>query len=73
MKKVVREKFYMDGLTPCKMYRIHYISQRRVSDYLMESYHVVNDYGKKVDVVSRAFRDLNTQEYRQEQLKKLGV
>ena len=73
MKKVVRETFCMDGLTPGKMYRIHYISQRRVSDYLMESYHIVNDYGKKVDIVSRAFRDLNTQEYRQEQLKKLGV
>ena len=63
----------MYGFTQGKIYRIHSISKKKLGSYSLDSFHVVNDYGNKVNVFSRLFRDFNTKEYREEQLSKIGL
>jgi hypothetical protein len=73
MKKVFKEGLNIDGFTPGKTYRVHYISTQKVGSYSVESYQILNDYGKKVEMVSRFFRDFNKQELRQQKFKLLGI
>jgi hypothetical protein len=69
MKRIFRETLTKDGFTPGKTYRVLSISYT----YSLECYQVIDDHGIHVSVAARIFRDLNTQERRDKQLKQLGL
>jgi hypothetical protein len=69
MKRIFREGLTKAGFTPGKAYRVLGISYT----HSLECYHVIDDQGIHVRVAARIFRDLNTQERRDKQLKQLGL
>ena len=79
MKLVLRDDFASNSfcednkLTKGKMYKIHSINRMNKGPFMLDFYNVTNDADQRIDVPARLFRDLNTQEFRSQQLNKLGI
>lgn len=77
MKLVLRDDFASNSfcednkLTKGKMYKIHSINRMNKGPFMLDFYNVTNDADQRIDVPARLFRDLNTQEFRSQQLNKL--
>ena len=79
MKLVLRDDFASNSfcednkLTKGKMYKIHSINRMNKGPFMLDFYNVTNDAGQRIDVPARLFRELNTQEFRSQQLNKIGI
>ena len=79
MKLVLRDDFASNSfcednkLTKGKMYKVHSINRMNKGPFMLDFYNVTNDAGQRIDVPARLFRELNTQEFRSQQLNKLGI
>lgn len=79
MKLLLRDDFVSKSfcednkLTKGKMYKIHSINRMNKGPFMLDCYNITNDSGQRIDVPARLFRDLNTQEFRNKQLSKLGI